>query len=37
VADVFNQSVYPKADAICVPPEFRMFLPAAIREAWIGE
>ena len=37
VADVFNQSVYPKADAICVPPEFRMLLPAAIREAWIGE
>ena len=37
VADVFNQSVYPKADAICVPPEFRMPLPAAIREAWTGE
>ena len=37
VADVFNQSVYPKADAICVPQEFRMLLPAAIREAWIGE
>ena len=37
VADVFNQSVYPKADVICVPPEFRMPLPAAIREAWIGE
>lgn len=37
VADVFNQSVYPKADAICVPPDFRMSLPAAIREAWIGE
>ena len=37
VADVFNQSVYPKSDAICVPPEFRMLLPAAIREAWIDE
>ena len=37
VADVFNQSVCPKADAIFVSPESLMLLPAAIREAWIGE
>ena len=37
VADVFNQAVYPKSDAICVPTEFRMPLPAALREVWIDE
>ncbi len=37
VADVFNQAVYPKSDAICVPSEFSMPLPAALREVWIDE
>ena len=37
VADVFNQGVHPKEDAICVPPEFRMPLPKPLREAWIAE
>ena len=37
VADVFNQGVHPKEDAMCVPPEFRMPLPKQLREAWIAE
>lgn len=37
VADIFNQAVYPKSDEMCVPTEFRMPLPAAIREVWIDE
>jgi len=37
VADVFNQGVHPREDAMCVPPEFRMPLPKPLREAWIAE
>ena len=37
VADVFNQGVHPKADAACVPPEFRMPLPQELRDAWMAE
>ena len=37
VADVFNQGVHLKEDAMCVPPEFRMPLPKPLREAWVAE
>jgi len=37
VADVFNQGVHSKEDAMCVPLEFRMPLPKQLREAWIAE
>ena len=37
VADVYNQVVYPKADYSCVPPEFRMYIPSALRDAWLRE
>ena len=37
VADVFNQTVHPRADVDCVPEEFRMSLPDPLRAAWSAE
>lgn len=37
VADVVNLKVFPVEDAACVPPAFRLPLPAELRESWLVE
>lgn len=37
IADIANQRVFPVEDYSCIPIEYRMLLPDALKDAWLAE